>query len=216
MHLHDLRKLETWKTDRPWLLFFAALSAVLAFIAWFFPLPQPKSGDRVMMNLLASLWQPGLMLMTFIACLYGFKRLGDQLHEVSEAKAAAIEAESKLQAAECPLIYAGKVELLADHADRLALYLQRHFIAPDYDGQGDKVTFGDLRDRHKFTDRFMFHKLLVSSVSISGLDDKFISYELRDGEYVAQIVKDINAHRDNLKRCGAEAIRPYLKALGRE
>ena len=162
---------------------------------------------------LLSLWPQYLAVLSIIAALLGFRRLAAISAETSEEKRLKVEAQTALRNAECPLIYAGKLQLLADHADELANYLQIHFIAPNHHGPQGKTKFIHLDKRHEFTDRFSFHQTLVASLSITGLEDKFRRYEVEENAYVSQIAKDLKAYGDNLRRCGAEAIKPYFESV---
>jgi hypothetical protein len=209
MHLREYRSLETWKTDALWLLVCAAVAATMGFVAWVFPPAPPRPGDPIIMNFIAAFWQPGLMIVVIAACLWGLNRVANMRFEISEERKLRIELRRALNGLDSHLIFAGKLHLLADDADRLIVELQRHCEGTT----GSRKTFADLEDNHMLSGQVNGYQRLVASVAIPGLSDKFRKYRLHDAAKVLEFTEILKDHVRILNDQATEEVRHYQRAL---
>lgn len=106
------------------------------------------------------------------------------------------------------LIFAGKLHLLADDADRLIYELIGRGCAIDAN-----KTFADLKDTQPLTGRIIGYQRLIASVSIPGVSDNLRKYQLHDAGKVLDLVEILKDHVGMLNDKAAEEVRPYLEAL---
>ncbi|MGA2136430.1 MAG: hypothetical protein ABSH50_29415 [Bryobacteraceae bacterium] len=118
MELKALLKCATWKTTEPYTFIAVMVGVPLMVAGWRFPTVPDATGGHGMMGIIA-LWPQALSIVAFVLSCYGLNRFTNTQARFYRERDSRLTAERYLKTSESTFIFAGKMQLLAEEAERL-------------------------------------------------------------------------------------------------
>jgi hypothetical protein len=174
---------------------------------------KPATGEAVNMptcgRTIDLVWAIVFVIISIGLSLYGLYLSARKSRQLSEERGNRIIAEKQLKDAESPLIFAGKIALLADDArwicTELECLMQHGTLA--------SLLVRDLDGHESFLERLRIHRMQVKAMPLTEFNSAIIGTTKPEDLKASVLVALLGGHEKALRDKCSLLIDPYLKAI---